>query len=191
MEPRARSSIVKTSINPQWNERFLVPVADKVTHIKVTIKDNNAFTAPAIGHAEIPVEEVAPGKQFDGWLDLRDDQEEIVVKKDPLRHKSAVRLPCAGRHALRMSVLYPAHTALCCQLSRVADSRQAPADLQAVLLQAQIHMRLCFSPVSSDPGWGNGLGTGPQMGSVPRIFFPMRHGCRIHLYNDAYQVRCC
>ena len=52
-------------------------------------------------------------------------------------------------------------------------------------------MKLSFSPVSSDPGWGNGLGAGPQMGSVPRVFFPMRHGCRIHLYNDAYQAGLC
>ena len=84
---------MKTSTSPEWNEHFLVPVADKVTHIKVTIKDNNSFTAPAIGHAEVPVAEVVPGKQFDGWLDLKDDQEEVVEKKDHLRHKSAVRRP--------------------------------------------------------------------------------------------------
>ena len=89
---RARSSIIKTSINPSWNERFLVPVADKVAFITVTIKDNNAFTAPAIGHAQIPVAEVAPGKQFDGWVDLKDDQEEVVIKLDPLRHERKVLL---------------------------------------------------------------------------------------------------
>ena len=50
---------------------------------------------------------------------------------------------------------------------------------------------MTFSPVSQDPGWGNGLGAGPDMGSVPHTYFQMRHGCRMHLYNDAYQVRGC
>ena len=55
-------------------------------------------------------------------------------------------------------------------------------------MQAQLHVTMTFSPVSQDPGWGNGLGTGPDMGSVPHTYFQMRHGCRMHLYNDAYQV---
>ena len=55
---RARSSIIKTSINPEWNERFLVPVADKVAHITIIINDNNAFSSPPIGHARVPVAEV-------------------------------------------------------------------------------------------------------------------------------------
>ena len=56
-------------------------------------------------------------------------------------------------------------------------------------VQAQLHVTMTFSPVSQDPGWGNGLGTGPDMGSLPQTYFQMRHGCRMHLYNDAYQVR--
>ena len=55
-------------------------------------------------------------------------------------------------------------------------------------MQAQLHVTMTFSPVSQDPGWGNGLGTGPDMGSVPHTYYQMRHGCRMHLYNDAYQV---
>ena len=58
-------------------------------------------------------------------------------------------------------------------------------------VQAQVHVTMTYTPVASDPGWGNGLGTGPDMGALPQTYFPMRHGCRMHLYNDAYQVRVC
>ena len=91
---RARSSIIKTSTSPEWNERIIAPVADKVSHIRLTVKDNNQFTAPPIGHARIPVAEIAPGKKFDAWVDLLDDQEEVVSKKDPLRQHSKVISLC-------------------------------------------------------------------------------------------------
>ena len=52
-------------------------------------------------------------------------------------------------------------------------------------------MRVEYFPVESDPGWGNGLGTGDLMGAVPRVYFPLRHGCRLTLYNDAHQVLYC
>ena len=97
---RARTSIIKTSTNPVWNERFLVPVADKVSHIRLVIKDNNSFTAPPIGHAHVPVSEVAPGKKFDAWVDLLDDREQVVQKKDPLRKHNKVCAYCQPRSAV-------------------------------------------------------------------------------------------
>ena len=54
--------------------------------------------------------------------------------------------------------------------------------------QAALHVRIEYSPVESDAGWGNGLGTGDMMGAVPHVYFPLRHGCRLTLYNDAHQV---
>ena len=91
---RARTSIIKTSTNPVWNERFLVPVADKASHVRLVVKDNNAFTAPPIGHARVPISEIAPGKKFDAWVDLLDDREQVVEKKDPLRKHNKVGARC-------------------------------------------------------------------------------------------------
>ena len=73
-----------------------MPVADKVSHIRLVIKDNNSFTAPPIGHAKVPVSEIAPGQKFDAWVDLLDDREQVVQKKDPLRKHNKVRKPEAA-----------------------------------------------------------------------------------------------
>lgn len=52
-----------------------------------------------------------------------------------------------------------------------------------------------YKPVSQDPSWGAGvLGSGKGMedqvqdGEVPHVYFPMRNGCRVTMYNDAHQV---
>ena len=52
-----------------------------------------------------------------------------------------------------------------------------------------------YKPVSQDPSWGAGvLGSGRGMedqvqdGEVPHVYFPMRNGCRVTMYNDAHQV---
>lgn len=76
-------------------------VADKVRHISFTIKDANVFSAPAIGTAKVPVAEVAPGKVFDGWLELINEQDEVVQKKDIMhRHetKKVALLCCCLLH---------------------------------------------------------------------------------------------
>ena len=71
-------------------------MADKVSHIRLVIKDNNSFTAPPIGHAKVPVSEIAPGQKFDAWVDLLDDREQVVQKKDPLRKHNKVCKPEAA-----------------------------------------------------------------------------------------------
>ncbi|KAK9802796.1 hypothetical protein WJX73_007251 [Symbiochloris irregularis] len=82
---RARTRIIKTTTHPQWDERFSILVADKVRGVGFTIKDANIFSSPAIGQARLPVAEIAPGKVFEGWLELVDDQGKTVQKGDVLR----------------------------------------------------------------------------------------------------------
>lgn len=64
-----------------------------------------------------------------------------------------------------------------------------------MLVQGQIHISVMYKPVSQDPSWGAGvLGSGKGMedevqdGEVPHVYFPMRNGCRVTMYNDAHQV---
>ena len=52
-----------------------------------------------------------------------------------------------------------------------------------------------YKPIREDPSWDTGLlGSGRGMedevqdGEVPHVYFPMRNGCRVTMYNDAHQV---
>ena len=65
-------------------------------------------------------------------------------------------------------------------------------------LQGQIYVVVQYKPVTQDPMWGSGVlgsskGKEDNMpdGAVPHVYFPMREGCRVTMYNDAHQVCHC
>ena len=68
----------------------MILVADKCRNVNFTIKDANIFSSPAIGTAKIPVADISPGKVFEGWLELIDEQNEVVQKKDIVKKHDKV-----------------------------------------------------------------------------------------------------
>ena len=66
-----------------------------------------------------------------------------------------------------------------------------------ILVQGSIYVSIQYKPVTQDPMWGSGvLGSSRDKeddvpdGAVPHVYFPMRMGCRVTMYNDAHQVSC-
>ena len=64
-----------------------------------------------------------------------------------------------------------------------------------VVLQGSIYLTIQYKPISQDPLWNSGvLGSSRGKeddvpdGAVPHVYFPMRKGCRVTMYNDAHQV---
>ena len=46
-------------------------------------------------------------------------------------------------------------------------------------------MRLQLTPVEQLPMYCQGLGPGGRFGAVAQTYFPLRHGCRVTLYQNA------
>lgn len=64
-----------------------------------------------------------------------------------------------------------------------------------VWLQGEIYVTVQYKPISQDPLWNSGvLGSSRGKedpvpdGAVPHVYFPLRKGCRVTMYNDAHQV---
>ena len=62
-------------------------------------------------------------------------------------------------------------------------------------MQGKIYVSVQYKPISQDPLWNSGvLGSSRGKeddvpdGAVPHVYFPMRKGCRVTMYNDAHQV---
>lgn len=60
--------------------------------------------------------------------------------------------------------------------------------------QGSIYLTIQYKPISQDPLWNSGvLGSSRGKednvpdGAVPHVYFPMRKGCRVTMYNDAHQ----
>lgn len=65
----------------------------------------------------------------------------------------------------------------------------------SVGMQGSIYISVQYKPITKDPMWGSGVlgsskGKEPEVpdGAVPHVYFPMRKGCRVTMYNDAHQV---
>ncbi|GBG88989.1 hypothetical protein CBR_g48599 [Chara braunii] len=62
----ARTSVKKSSENPQWDETFSIYVAHHTSTIDFTIKDDNRFGAGVIGSVRVPVQALAVANQVKG-----------------------------------------------------------------------------------------------------------------------------
>ncbi|KAL3153372.1 hypothetical protein ABBQ38_011712 [Trebouxia sp. C0009 RCD-2024] len=69
---RARTNVVGHSSHPDWQEHFEILVADEVSDISFTVKDDNWIGAPHLGAVIIPVDKVVSGEKIAGWFDLKD-----------------------------------------------------------------------------------------------------------------------
>ena len=65
-----------------------------------------------------------------------------------------------------------------------------------VCMQGEIYVSVQYKPITQDPLWncgvlGSSSGKEDQVpdGAVPHVYFPLRKGCRVTMYNDAHQVR--
>lgn len=63
-------------------------------------------------------------------------------------------------------------------------------------MQGEIYVSVQYKPITQDPLWDSGVlgssrGKEDQVpdGAVPHVYFPLRKGCRVTMYNDAHQVR--
>lgn len=63
-------------------------------------------------------------------------------------------------------------------------------------MQGEIYVSVQYKAITQDPLWNSGVlgssrGKEDQVpdGAVPHVYFPLRKGCRVTMYNDAHQVR--
>lgn len=70
----ARTRVISNNANPEWKERFIIPVAHFVHEIVFKVKDQDVVNSQFIGHVKIPVEVVLNGGVVDNWFDLLDKQ---------------------------------------------------------------------------------------------------------------------
>lgn len=63
-------------------------------------------------------------------------------------------------------------------------------------MQGEIYVSVQYKAITQDPLWNSGvLGSSRGKedpvpdGAVPHVYFPLRKGCRVTMYNDAHQVR--
>ena len=55
-------------------------------------------------------------------------------------------------------------------------------------LQGSIQLTVEFIGIDKDPNWNQGVKGSGNNGAVPDVYFPMRKGCHVTLYNDAHVV---
>ena len=60
--------------------------------------------------------------------------------------------------------------------------------LLTAALQGSIQLTLEFISIDKDPNWNQGVKGSGNNGAVPDVYFPMRKGCHVTLYNDAHVV---
>ncbi|KAK6125915.1 hypothetical protein DH2020_040344 [Rehmannia glutinosa] len=64
----ARTRVLSNLQNPQWNERFHIPLAHPMAFLDIRIKDNDLFGADTIGKVLISAEKIASGEEISGWF---------------------------------------------------------------------------------------------------------------------------
>ncbi|GAB2282888.1 hypothetical protein Dimus_017422 [Dionaea muscipula] len=66
----ARTRVIPNSQNPNWNERFHIPIAHPVVNLEFQVKDNDLFGAEMIGTVLIPAARIAEGEVISGWFPI-------------------------------------------------------------------------------------------------------------------------
>ncbi|KAJ3692834.1 hypothetical protein LUZ60_011929 [Juncus effusus] len=66
----ARTRVIPNSEDPNWDERFTVPLAHRTACIELYVKDNDLFGAELIGTVTVPLELVLSGGEVDDWFPI-------------------------------------------------------------------------------------------------------------------------
>ncbi|KAG7970070.1 hypothetical protein I3843_07G062600 [Carya illinoinensis] len=67
----ARTRVIKNAQDPQWNERFHIPLAHQVVNLEFQVKDDDMFGAEIIGTVKIPALKIQSGELISGWFPIR------------------------------------------------------------------------------------------------------------------------
>jgi phospholipase D1/2 len=62
--------VLKNSPDPEWKERFNIPLAHAVVDLEFRVKDDDVFGAQTIGTVKIPGQRIASGELISGWFPL-------------------------------------------------------------------------------------------------------------------------
>ncbi|KAJ0770890.1 putative phospholipase D [Helianthus annuus] len=96
----ARTRVLKNNKNPQWNERFNIPLAHEFAHLEFEVKDDDIFGADLLGKVQIPAEEIAIGDEISGWFELKNSRKDaslrLKMKYTPCEQNSIYRNGIAG-----------------------------------------------------------------------------------------------
>ncbi|KAL3162479.1 hypothetical protein ABBQ32_010140 [Trebouxia sp. C0010 RCD-2024] len=169
---RARTNVLSHGSNPEWGEEFEILVADEVDDVSFTVKDDNWIVV-------IPVDQIVSGQKIDSWYSLAGPTQTKKHGK-PMQAQAAV--PARRDSTLEQSK------------SMLRKSSRGGGKMLPVCLQGEIDISVEYKPISQDPLWNSGvLGSsrGKEArvpdGGVPHVYFPLRKGCRVTMYNDAHQ----
>ncbi|KAK4261703.1 hypothetical protein QN277_004663 [Acacia crassicarpa] len=66
----ARTRVIKNMPNPQWNERFSIPLAHPVENLEFRVKDDDVFGAQLVGTVNIPAQRIVSGEFIAGWFPI-------------------------------------------------------------------------------------------------------------------------
>ena len=64
----ARTRVIKNTQNPNWNEHFVIPLAQKMAELEFQVKDDDVFGAEVMGTVKIPAQQIASGQTISGWF---------------------------------------------------------------------------------------------------------------------------
>ncbi|CAK8540055.1 unnamed protein product [Lathyrus sativus] len=66
----ARTRVLKNSPNPEWKERFNIPLAHSVVDLEFRVKDDDVFGSQTMGTVKIPAQRIATGEAISGWFPI-------------------------------------------------------------------------------------------------------------------------
>ncbi|PWA60945.1 hypothetical protein CTI12_AA381820 [Artemisia annua] len=76
----ARTSVLKNTENPLWNEWFNIPLAHSFAHLKFEVKDRDLLRMESLGIVHIPAEKIATGETIFGWFPLKNSRKDSELR---------------------------------------------------------------------------------------------------------------
>jgi len=65
-----KTSVIRNSLNPHWDEKFTVPLCHNASHFIAKVRDREHIGAATVGYFKIPTDLVLTGDPVTGWYDL-------------------------------------------------------------------------------------------------------------------------
>ncbi|KAL8172128.1 hypothetical protein V2J09_023932 [Rumex salicifolius] len=66
----ARTRVISNSADPEWNERFSIPLAHPVSKVDFIVKDDDFFGTDMIGTASVPADKINEGEEIEDWFPI-------------------------------------------------------------------------------------------------------------------------